>query len=298
MYVAKSRGTNNHVLFEQSMQSAAHDAMGLSIDLGRALARDEFFVHYQPTMSLVTGELEGAEALLRWRHPERGVVPPLAFIPLAERSGEIVAIGRWVLEQACEQAASWAKQFPAHPTLSMNVNVSGRQLMDPSFIGDVTAILERTGLAPEALTLEITETIFVNGTEAVISRLEQLRALGLKLAIDDFGTGYSSLAYLARFPFDILKIDKAFVDAASTGAPGGEALIKAIVDIGSGLHLKTVAEGIEQPAQASHMRVLGCDAGQGYLFARPMPADEFTELLSFTDPGHINRGPLAGVNRD
>jgi len=219
-------------------------------------------------------------------------VPPLAFIPLAEHSGEIVAIGRWVLEQACEQAARWTQAFPGR-TFSMNVNVSGRQLMEPNLVSDTAAILDRTGLAPDSLTFEITETIFVTGAEAVIGRLEDLKGLGIKLAIDDFGTGYSSLAYLGRFPFDIMKIDKGFVNAASTGAAGGEALIKAIVDLGAGLHLKTVAEGIERSTQASHMKDLGCDAGQGYFFARPMGAAEFTQLLTITDRATLILSPLA-----
>jgi diguanylate cyclase (GGDEF)-like protein/PAS domain S-box-containing protein len=296
MYVAKSRGRDNQVRFEASMHADAEDALGLSLDLSGALARGELFIHYQPTMSLVSGELEGAEALLRWNHPDRGVVPPLAFIPLAEQSGEIVAIGRWILQQACEQAARWTESFPGR-TFSMNVNVSGRQLLEPNFVHDVASILDRTGLGPHALTLEITETIFVTGAEAVIGRLEELKALGIKLAIDDFGTGYSSLAYLGRFPFDIMKIDKGFVDAASTGAAGGEALIKAIVDLGAGLHLKTVAEGIERSTQASHMRELGCDAGQGYFFARPMAAGEFTQLLTITDRASLILNPLSAVQK-
>jgi diguanylate cyclase (GGDEF)-like protein/PAS domain S-box-containing protein len=292
MYVAKSRGRDNRVRFEPSMHADAEDALLLSLDLGGALARGELSIHYQPTMSLATGELEGAEALLRWNHPDRGGVPPLAFIPLAEQSGEIVPIGRWVLEQACEQAARWTEAFPGR-TFSMNVNVSGRQLVEPSFVDEVASILDRTGLVPQVLTLEITETIFVTAAEAVISRLEELKALGIKLAIDDFGTGYSSLAYLGRFPFDIMKIDKGFVDAASTGAAGGEALIKAIVDLGVGLHLKTVAEGIERSAQASQMRELGCDAGQGYFFARPMPAGQFTQLLTITDRATLILSPFS-----
>jgi len=247
-------------------------------------------------MSLASGELEGAEALLRWNHPDRGGVPPLAFIPLGEPSGEIVAIGRWVLEQACGQAARWREAFPGR-TFSMNVNVSGRQLAEPSFVHDVASALDRTGLVPHALTLEITETIFVTGAEAVIGRLEELKAPGIKLAIDDFGTGYSSLAYLGRFPFDIMKIDKGFVDAASTGAAGGEALIKAIVDLGAGLHLKTVAEGIERSAQASHMKELGCDAAQGYFYARPMPAAEFTQLLTITDRATLVLSPFSAVQK-
>jgi diguanylate cyclase (GGDEF)-like protein/PAS domain S-box-containing protein len=292
MYVAKSRGRDNRVRYEASMHADAEDALLLSLDLSGALARGELSIHYQPTMSLGSGELEGAEALLRWNHPDRGGVPPLAFIPLAEQSGEIVAIGRWVLEEACEQAARWTDAFPGR-AFTMNVNVSGRQLVEPSFVHDVASVLDRTGLVPHALTLEITETIFVTGAEAVIGRLEELKALGIKLAIDDFGTGYSSLAYLGRFPFDIMKIDKGFVDAASTGAAGGEALIKAIVDLGSGLHLKTVAEGIERSAQASQMRELGCDAGQGYFFARPMPAGQFTQLLTITDRASLIPSPLS-----
>jgi diguanylate cyclase (GGDEF)-like protein/PAS domain S-box-containing protein len=278
LHVAKARGRNRVVHFEPTMRADAQDLLGLTVALGHALERNELVLLYQPIFSLATGEVEGAEALVRWHHPRRGMVPPLSFIPLAEQSGEIIPIGRWVLEQACEQAAQW-RDLPGLEGLFISVNVSGCQL-DASLVPDVRAILARTGLIPAALTLEITESVLMDDLEGVMSRLDELKKLGVRLAIDDFGTGYSSLAYLNHFPIDVLKIDKSFVDAAAAGTSGAATVVKAIVDLGRSLRLKTVAEGIEQPAQEAQMRALGCDSAQGYLFARPMPAKDFTRLLA------------------
>jgi EAL domain-containing protein (putative c-di-GMP-specific phosphodiesterase class I) len=202
------------------------------------------------------------------------------FIPLAEQTGQIVKIGRWVLETACEQAASWQRAFPASPCRTMSVNVSSRQLCDSQFVRDVDRVLQDTGLVPEGLVLEITETMLMDDVDAVTRRLHELKDLGVRLAIDDFGTGYSSLAYLRRFPIDILKIDRAFVEAAASGTAGGAALVRAIVDLGTTLQLATVAEGIERPGEADHMLRLGCTSGQGFLFARPMPSEQLTHLLA------------------
>ncbi len=269
--------------------------MLITAELRQAIEHHELALLYQPIVDLASGRALHAEALLRWKHPVRGLVTPAHFMPAVERSGLIRPFFAFALATALEQCAAWRAQGI---DLRVAVNLSVRNLLDPGLVDVVSDAIERSGITASWLGLEITESMLMVDPERALKSLTRLRNMGVSLSIDDFGTGYSSLAYLARFPFDILKIDKAFVDAASDSAPGGEALIKAIVDIGSGLHLKTVAEGIEQPAQASHMRRLGCDAGQGYLFARPMPADEFTELLSFTEPGHLNRGPLAGVNRD
>ena len=192
-------------------------------------------MYYQPTISLTTYTIDGAEALLRWHHPVKGMISPLAFIPLAERSGQIVPIGRWVLGQACAQAVSWQADTGANPPLTIAVNLSMRQLSDPDLVADVRRILTDTGLDPRLLTLEITESVLMDDVDEVLPRLHALKDLGLRLAIDDFGTGYSSLAYLRRFPVDIVKIDKTFVDGAAAGAPGGAALIRAIVDLSRSL---------------------------------------------------------------
>jgi predicted signal transduction protein with EAL and GGDEF domain len=279
MYVAKAQGRDRVARFEPAMRDRARDQLTLSADLAGAMEKREFALHYQPIVSLTTGEVQGAEALVRWNHPERGMVTPLSFIPLAEQSGEIVPIGRWILKQACEQAAQW-RDLPGLSAFSISVNVSGRQLLDASLVPDVSDILAKAGLLPSGLTLEITESVLMADVQGVIARLDELKILGVRLAIDDFGTGYSSLAYLNQFPIDVLKIDKSFVDAAAAGTPGAETLVQTIVDLAKSLRLKTVAEGIEQPAQEVQMRNFGCDAGQGYLFARPMPAKEFTRLLA------------------
>jgi EAL domain-containing protein (putative c-di-GMP-specific phosphodiesterase class I) len=236
-------------------------------------------VYYQPIISLTTHTIDGVEALLRWHHPVRGVLSPLMFIPLAEKSGQIVPIGRWVLRQACTQAVAWQTDIPADRPLTIAVNLSMSQLTDSDLVADVRRILAETTLNPELLTLEITESGLMEDADEVLPRLHALKDLGLRLAIDDFGTGYSSLAYLRRFPVDILKIDKTFVDAAAVGALGGAALIRAIVDLARSLHLATVVEGVETETILPELVRIGCDFAQGFYFARPMPAGDLAALL-------------------
>jgi EAL domain-containing protein (putative c-di-GMP-specific phosphodiesterase class I) len=219
------------------------------------------------------------EALVRWDHPARGLLPPPAFIPLAEEQGLIGPIGSWVLLQACLQARRWQDRFPEAPPLSVHVNLSGRQLEDQSLVDEVVHALEISRLSPRHLTLEITESVLVSDVEAMSARLRELKGLGVLLAIDDFGTGYSSLSYLRRFPIDMLKIDKAFVDGIGRGRED-TALAHAIINLSHTMQLHTVAEGIEQAEQAGHLASLGCQDGQGYLFARPLDADAMTELLA------------------
>jgi diguanylate cyclase (GGDEF)-like protein/PAS domain S-box-containing protein len=291
MYRAKDRGKGCTVVFEPAMHSLAAERLDLSMDLEGAAERDELVIHFQPTVSLDTGHVEGAEALVRWQHPTRGLVSPAAFIPLAEQTGAIVGIGRWVLRQACAQAAEWHAAFPTR-LRSMSVNLSGRQLAESGLVADVRAILHDTGLPPSALVLEITESVLMRDTEAVIERLRALKELGLRLAVDDFGTGYSSLAYLGRFAVDILKIDKSFVDAATSAS--GSALVQAIVAMASSLDLETVAEGIEDNAQVEQMAAAGCGAGQGFLMARPMPAPALAQVLTEGRP-LLHRVPQAAV---
>ena len=279
MYQAKNSGRGRRARYQPGMRTRARDDLALNADLDHALDRGELEVYYQPTVSLTANTMEGAEALLRWHHPVKGLISPLEFIPLAERSGQIVPIGRWVLGQACAQAAAWQTDIPADPPLTVAVNLSMRQLADPDLVSDVRRILADTGLDPRLLTLEITESVVMSDVDEVLPRLHALKDIGLRLAIDDFGTGYSSLAYLRRFPVDILKIDKTFVDAATTGAPGGASLVRAIVDLARSLELTTVAEGVEDPTILPELIKIGCHSVQGFHFARPMPAAELAALL-------------------
>ncbi|MGB8180086.1 MAG: EAL domain-containing protein [Acidimicrobiales bacterium] len=274
MYAAKAAGRDRFHRFEVAMHSRANQEFRLINDLNHALERHEFVVYYQPSIDLAGGRLEGVEALLRWRHPETGLVMPEVFIPLAEHTGLIVPIGRWVLEQACAQAVSWRHTLTPSQPFVMEVNVSGHQLNHESLVPDIRHILASSGLEPENLVLEITESVLMNDIDLVVKRLRELKDIGVSIAIDDFGTGYSSLAYLRQLPIDILKIDKTFVDAASAGDPGGDAILRAILELGRGLNLKTIAEGVEARSQAIYLKDLGCHSAQGFLYARPMPPDE------------------------
>ena len=276
MYIAKTRGKGRYVLFEPEMHSAALQRLDTEADLRKAIDRDEFYLEYQPIVMLETGEVTGAEALLRWRTSDRRTVPPSMFIPIAEETGLILPIGRWVLREACRTARQWEQDrgFP----LRVTVNLSGRQLQDASIIGDVESALRDSGFSASHLVLEITESILMQHTDVSLERLEKLKQLGVSLAIDDFGTGYSSLSYLQRYPIDILKIDKAFVDAIDKGGDG-PVLATAIVALGETLRLDTVAEGIETEAQRGHLLQLGCELGQGYLFAPALSVDDFSRLL-------------------
>ena len=280
MYAAKNQGRGCWAHYDADMHAQAEEQRQLSDALDGALERHELEVYYQPTLTLATGEVEGTEALLRWHHPQLGLLQPATFIPLAEQSGQIVPIGRWVLEQACLQARMWQNRFPSPRPRNMCVNLSGRQFADPTLVADVASILRETFVDPQTIVLEITETVVMCDVDMVTARLHELKDLGVRLAIDDFGTGYSSLAYLREFPIDILKIDRSFVEAASSGAAGGEALVRAIVDLAAGLHLATIAEGIEHQDQADFLMSLGCTTGQGYLFARPMPSAALARLLA------------------
>ena len=278
MYMAKRGGRGRYVIFESSMHSAALKRMEMEADLRHAISRNELELRYQPIVDLETGVMISIETLLRWRHPQRGLLAPLGFIPLAEETGMIVSIGRWVLHEACMQAAEWRREQEQAKEMSIAVNVSARQIQDPSLVRDVQSALARAGLPPGALVLEITESVMMYDTETALQRFRELKSLGVRLAVDDFGTGYSSLAYLKRFPVDILKIDKAFVDGVGDGADEA-VLTNAIVSLGSTLSLRTVAEGIEQPQQLARLQALGCNLGQGFLFSRPVRAEQVSALL-------------------
>jgi diguanylate cyclase (GGDEF)-like protein len=280
LYEAKGAGRNRIAEFRHEMHIAAHDRLALDNDLRGALARRELFLVYQPILDLETGHVKAAEALLRWQHSTRGLVPPTEFIALAEESGVIVEIGAWVLETACEQAAQWtAAGWP----IKVSVNVSARQLDDPGLLRAVRHALNRSGLDPDQLILEITETALMRDAENAADVLGELTASGVHIAIDDFGTGYSSLAYLQQFPVDALKIDRTFI-AASSHSPESEALIQTLVQLGRSLGLRTVAEGIEDIPQLERLQELGCDRGQGYLFAPPLEAAALERFLADQTP--------------
>ena len=266
MYRAKWDGKNRHVVFETGMQGMVQNRMELEMDLREALEKDEFFLVYQPTLDLQDMTPNGVEALIRWKHPTRGVVQPDDFIPLLEETGLIVDIGKWVLGEACSQGAAWHE---AGYPIGMAVNVSGRQLDTDQLIADIETALSASGLDPHALTIEITETTLMRNIEETARRLTAIKRLGVRIAIDDFGTGYSSLAHLQRFPVDALKIDRSFILGLKHNQEG-ETLIHTLVQLGKSLSIETFAEGIEQQEELSLLRGEDCDSGQGFLFARPL----------------------------
>ncbi len=277
MYQAKSDGKGRHRLFDTSMHSAAMARLELEGDLRRAIDAREFILHYQPLASLGTGEVVSLEALIRWQHPERGLLPPSEFIPLAEENGLIVDIGRWVLREACTRAGAWQRAYPSL-RLTIAVNLSARQLADPLLVHDVSTALAETGLDPSSLILEITESVLIEDADAAVARLRQLKSTGVRLAIDDFGTGYSSLSSLQSLPVDILKIDKAFIDGVTSGAEA-DGLVQAILRLARTFHLVTVAEGVERPDQLERLRQLGCQQIQGFWYSRPLADDRVEEFL-------------------
>jgi len=267
MYNAKAAGKDRYVMFVPEMEEALRERLRLEADIERALAHGEFFLEYQPVIELRTRSLLGVEALARWRHPERGVLMPKHFIPLAEESGHIIELGRFVLQRACQDWKRWCDEVIGGPGLYVTLNVSGRHLQQGDLVKDVDLALRSSGLEPGNLVIELTESTMMHNTEANLERLRELKALGVRLAIDDFGTGYSSLAYLHRFPIDILKIDRSFVLRLVTEGEGPE-LARAVVGLGETLGIDTVAEGIESEAQAAALLTLGCVMGQGFLFAQ------------------------------
>jgi len=278
MYTAKTNGKNRVEAYQPEMHAAATARLALRGDLERAMERKEFFLVYQPIVCLDNSRPTGVEALLRWRHPERGVVNPTDFIPLAEETGLIVKLGKWVLEQACRQARAWDDSGVV-PPVTINVNVSARQLQETDFVDEVRRILKQTQLPASRVTLEFTESLLLRDTDLTIATLHSLKALGVRLAIDDFGTGYSSLSYLRRLPIDELKIDGSFIAGVSS-EPDQVAVVKSILELAETLHLQTVAEGIEGKAQLEALRGLAAQMGQGFLFAEPLEAAQITILLA------------------
>jgi len=273
MYHAKERGRNNFQFFSPEMNVRAVERHLLETEMRRALELDQFVLHYQPQGDMRTGTLVGMEALIRWQHPERGLVSPLSFIPVAEESGLIELIGRWALKTACEQNREW--QASGLPAIKVAVNISTRQFNDPrGFANEVTRLLNATGLDPRYLVLEMTESILLKNVDENIAVLRRLGKLGTHLAVDDFGTGYSSLAYLKQLPIDTLKIDRTFVRDIETDSDDA-AIIAAIIAMAHGLDLRVTAEGVETKGQIEARRKLGCDEFQGYLLSKPLPTGEF-----------------------
>jgi diguanylate cyclase (GGDEF)-like protein/PAS domain S-box-containing protein len=274
MYRAKDNGRDRAELFDARTHHRAVDDLRTGNALHRAIERGEMRVYYQPMISLDNGLLTGFEALIRWEHPERGLVPPMEFVPLAEETGLIVPLGAWALEEACRQAVRWHDAKPDAPPLSMSVNLSPRQLAEPALPNEVARVLHDTGIQPTALWLEITESTLMRDAESAASALGALRALGLHVGVDDFGSGYSSLAYLERLPVEALKIDRSFIEGVGA-RKDSTAIVNAIVSLARALQLTTVAEGIETAQQLQQLRGMGCETGQGYLFGAAQPAEVY-----------------------
>ncbi len=278
MYRAKALGKARSEFFDPSMHQAAASLLQTETDLRQAVERGQLRLHYQPIVDIGSGRLQGFEALVRWQHPRRGLIQPGDFIPLAEETGLIGAIGTWVLRTACEQLLRWQRLRPCDPPLWMSVNLSAKQFMSMELVAEIRHILEQTGVPPESLKLEITETKVMENAESASRMLESLKGLGVKISVDDFGTGYSSLAYLQRFPLDSLKIDRSFVSRMCGGEDNAK-IVGAIVNLAHNLGLEVVAEGVEQHDQLEHLQTLACRFGQGFLFSRPVPAEEAEALL-------------------
>ncbi len=285
MYVAKAEGRGRVVRFETAMREKVADRAELETDLRRAIGTDELQVHYQPLVDLQSGEILGAEALLRWHHPVRGLISPVVFVPIAEEAGLISEITRRVLRTACRDAKSWRTPGYDEPTLHVAVNISGRHLQEPNVVDDVREALEQTGFDPSQLTIEMTESVMMHNADTVIAAMKALKELGVTLALDDFGTGYSSLSYLQRFPIDVLKIDRSFIKQLG-GSASDDALTRAILSLGETLGLATVAEGIEGEAQLAELQSLGCTMGQGYLMSKPLNGPAFARLVATGEPLH------------
>jgi diguanylate cyclase (GGDEF)-like protein len=283
MYHAKAKGKARHEVFDGSMSAPALDRMDLEMDLRSAISRHEFRLHYQPILRLDTGKITEVEALIRWQHEKRGLLQPDEFIGLTEETGLIVPIGQWVLSEACKQARVWQLEYPMTPPLVMSVNLSAKQFQNPKLVEEITQALDVSGLAPSCLKLEITESTVMQDAPVTLTRLNELKELGVRLAIDDFGTGYSSLGYLKRFPVDTLKIDRSFVKGLS--ADGGDnAIVRAVVTVAKSLNMDVTAEGVETEGQLAELKALGCDRWQGFLFARPVSPERVGPLLASDQP--------------
>ena len=278
MYRAKAAGPGRYEVFDLELHRASVQLLKLETELRRGVAAGDFVMHYQPIVSLASGRIAGFEALTRWQHPERGLVPPEHFIALAEETGLVVQLGWLVLDRACRQACQWQERFPTDPPYFMSVNVSGKLFAQEGAVEKLLRILEASRLPPESLRLEVTESVVLHHGDEVMRRLRLLRDFGVQLSIDDFGTGYSSLSYLQRFRYDELKIDRSFV--SDIAGADSLAIVETILSLASHLGIGVVAEGIETAEQLAHLRSLGCPHGQGYWFAKPLAPAAAEELLA------------------
>jgi len=278
MYLAKHNGKGRFEMFRPAMHEEAVRRLETAADLRRGIETNQLEVFYQPIIDVGTATTVGAEALVRWRYPIRGLVTPNEFIPVAEQTGLIIALGKWVLREACRQVQSWRQSGIVDASCYISVNVSVRQFQDPGLLDEVDAAIGSSGLPTSAVVLEVTESIIMEDLDTALSRLHALKDLGLRLAIDDFGTGYSSLSYLRNFPMDVVKIDKSFIDRITLD-PRGEAMVRGVIDLSRALGLTTIAGGVESEDQFTLLRALGCHGVQGFLFAEPIPAPEFADAM-------------------
>ncbi|TMA73728.1 MAG: EAL domain-containing protein [Deltaproteobacteria bacterium] len=277
LYRAKAQGRGRCVEFDASMHDRAVELLQLETALRRALERNEFRLHYQPVVSLTSGQITGAEALLRWNHPERGLVPPMEFIPLAEETGLIVEIGAWVLREASRQMKEWQERL-GQPGLEIGVNLSSRQFQGPGLVAEVAEVLRATGLSPRSLRLEVTESLLMDKHPNVAQTMTELRAMGVRIDLDDFGTGYSSLSYLHQFPIDTLKIDRSFIHRIGASDDAVE-IVNTILALANSLDMEVVAEGVETEQQLEVLRKMHCAYAQGYHLSRPVEAPQFESLV-------------------
>lgn len=278
LYRAKARGKSRYEVFDTSMHVRALDRLQLESDLRLSIEHHDFAVYYQPTVDMATGRIVALEALVRWTHPQRGLLPPSEFIPIAEETGLIRHLGRQVLFEACRQAREWQIAYPDMPARVISVNLSAKEFQQPNLVEQITTVLHKIGLAPAMLQLEITESVIMDDAPATLVMLRGLKQLGVRLAIDDFGTGYSSLSYLKRFPVDVLKIDKVFIAGLDNDAEDA-AIVQAVITLAHTLGMQVIAEGVETSAQVTRLRALGCTYGQGYYFARPLTQEVVSTLL-------------------
>jgi diguanylate cyclase (GGDEF)-like protein/PAS domain S-box-containing protein len=283
MYRAKAQGKACHEVFDTDMHTHVVGLMQLENDMRRAIEHQDFELYYQPIVALATGKIMGFEALVRWQHPEQGMISPVKFVPIAEETGLIIPLGQWVLREACRQLKEWQARFPNEPPLTVSVNLSSRQFSQQSLIGQIRQILDETGLDAHYLKLEITESAIMENTESAMDMLLQLKAMGIQLSVDDFGTGYSSLGYLYRFPMDLLKIDRSFISRVDVDGEKLE-LVRTIITLAWNLGMDVIAEGVETTKQLAQLKALKCEYAQGYLFSKPVDKQAAEALIAQSHP--------------